>query len=65
MSAFLPESPQGNITYAAGDIGEPPVEERTAAFDLTHVRYVLPGVAQVGVDKAVQNLAGRLKRKTD
>lgn len=58
MNEFLPESPHGNISFAVGDVGEPPVKERAAEFDLTHVRYVLAGAAQVGVDKAVQNLAG-------
>lgn len=58
MSAFLPDSPQGNISFAVGDIGEPPVQERAAAFDLTHVRYVLAGAAQVGLEKVVQHLAG-------
>lgn len=56
--SFLPQSPQGNIRYAVGDICEPPVAGHANAFDLTHVRYVLPGSAKVGVETAVSNLAG-------
>lgn len=59
MSQFIPESSQGNISYAVGDVGEPPAPERTGVFDLTHVRYTLAGAAQAGIEKSVQNLAGR------
>lgn len=59
MSSFIPKSPEGNMSFAVGDVGEPPVPERAGTFNLTHVRYVLAGAAQAGIDKAVQNLAGR------
>jgi hypothetical protein len=59
MSSFIPKSPEENMRFAVGDVGEPPVPERAATFDLTHVRYVLAGAAQAGIDRAVQNLAGK------
>ncbi|KAM0425918.1 hypothetical protein ACHAPT_008856 [Fusarium lateritium] len=60
MSSFLPPSPQGNIGYQVYDVCEPPSGELSGAFDFTHVRYVLPGSAKVGYQKAVSNLAATL-----
>lgn len=59
MGPFLPPSPQGNIRYVQADICEPPTGDLAGSFDLTHVRYVLPGCARVGLDTAVANLAGK------
>jgi hypothetical protein len=59
MSQFLPPSPQGNISYSVGDVCQPPSPELAGVFDLTHVRFVLAGAAQAGLEKAIQNLAGR------
>lgn len=58
VSSFLPESPQGNISYALGDVGEPPAPERTGVFDLTHVRFLLAWALTAGADKVIMNLAG-------
>lgn len=58
MSSFLPKSSQGNISFALGDVGEPPVPERTGVFDLTHVRFLLAWALTAGIDKVIQNLAG-------
>ncbi|CAI6081756.1 unnamed protein product [Clonostachys chloroleuca] len=60
MGPFLPTSPQGNIRYVQADICEPPTGDLAGSFDLTHVRYVLPGCARVGLDTAVANLAATL-----
>lgn len=61
MKQFLPESPSGNISFAVGDICKPPIPDHAAVFDLTHVRYVMAGAGSVGIDQAVQNLAGTWK----
>ncbi|KAF4964762.1 hypothetical protein FSARC_7361 [Fusarium sarcochroum] len=53
--SFLPPS-KDNITYEVYDLCETPSKELTEAFDLTHVRFVLPGAAKVGYQKAVDNL---------
>jgi ubiquinone/menaquinone biosynthesis C-methylase UbiE len=58
MPGFLPPAGDGNISYAVGDVCEPPVPERAEAFDLTLVRYTLAGAAAYGIDKAVANLVG-------
>jgi SAM-dependent methyltransferase len=58
MSGFLPPTADGNISYAVGDVCEPPVPERSAVFDLALVRYTLAGAAAYGIDKAVANLVG-------
>lgn len=58
MPSFLPPSAGDNITYQVYDVCEPPTGELKEAFDLTHVRYVLPGAARVGHQAAVSNLAG-------
>lgn len=61
MSQFLPASPpEKNVTFAVWDVTESPAPERTAAFDLTHVRYVLAGAGAQGIDKAIQNLVDTL-----
>ncbi|RSM03848.1 hypothetical protein CDV31_010314 [Fusarium ambrosium] len=60
MNSFMPPSPQVNISYQVYDVCEPPSGELNESFDLTHVRYVLPGCAKVGYQKAVDNLAATL-----
>lgn len=57
MKGFLPEAPQGNISYVVWDANEEPAADLRAAFDLTHVRYLIAGLGKLGVDKAVENLA--------
>jgi hypothetical protein len=61
MKAFLPESPQANISYDVYDICEPPSGNLAGSFDLTHLRFVLGGSAKVGVDAAVSHLANTLR----
>ncbi|KZL87477.1 methyltransferase domain-containing protein [Colletotrichum incanum] len=58
MSTFLPPFPEGNIRYVTGDICEPLEKDLSGAFDLTHIRFVLPGCGRAGVDQAISNLAG-------
>ncbi|KAJ4244744.1 hypothetical protein NW762_014320 [Fusarium torreyae] len=54
VKSFLPPSKE-NVTYKVYDLCEPPSKE-LSGFDLTHVRFVLPGAAKVGYQKAVDNL---------
>lgn len=58
LTTFLPKTPQGNISFALGDVGEPPAPERTGVFDLTHVRFLLAWALTAGADKVIKNLAG-------
>jgi hypothetical protein len=58
LNTFLPKSPQGNISFALGDVGEPPAPERTGVFDLTHVRFLLAWALTAGAEKVIKNLAG-------
>ncbi|KAF2103336.1 hypothetical protein NA57DRAFT_72312 [Rhizodiscina lignyota] len=59
-AAFLPESPQGNIRYAVGNVCDPPPAEHVRAFDLTHVRSLLVGCGSVSIDNPVSNLVATL-----
>ncbi|KAF4944787.1 hypothetical protein FSARC_14585 [Fusarium sarcochroum] len=56
MESFLPPSNE-NIIYQFYDLCEPPEQGLSEAFDLTHVRLVIGGVAKVGIQKAVEHLA--------
>ncbi|KAF4342161.1 beta-glucosidase [Fusarium beomiforme] len=56
VEAFLPASDDG-IKYEVYDLCEPPKEELTGAFDLTHLRYSILGAAKVGYQKAIDHLA--------
>ena len=58
VDAFLPPSEEG-LRYERYDLCEEAGGELTGAFDLTHVRFVLPGAAKVGYQKAVDYLAGQ------
>lgn len=62
LATFLPKSPQRNISFALGDVGEPPAPERTGVFDLTHVRFLLAWALTAGADKVIKNLAGKEPR---
>ena len=57
VDAFLSPSEAG-LRYELYDLCEEARGELTGAFDLTHVRFVLPGAAKVGYQKAVDHLAG-------
>ncbi|KAL6916765.1 hypothetical protein ACHAPO_006878 [Fusarium lateritium] len=59
VEAFLPPSEEG-LRYETYDLCEPPRQELTEAFDVTHVRFVIPGAAKVGYQKAVEHLASTL-----
>ena len=58
MAEFLPGSPQGNISYLAADICNPPAQ-LTGSFDLAHVRYVLLGCTKVSLGQVMDNLVCR------
>ncbi|KAK3312446.1 S-adenosyl-L-methionine-dependent methyltransferase [Apodospora peruviana] len=62
MSSFLPKEPTTtNISYVVHDVCEPFVgADMKDAFDLTHVRLVLPGAGRVGIPAAIKNLIGSL-----
>ncbi|RFN53281.1 methyltransferase protein [Fusarium flagelliforme] len=59
IEAFLPPSEEG-LRYELYDLCEEARGEMTGAFDLTHVRFVLPGAAKVGYQKAVDHLSATL-----
>ncbi|RBR25538.1 uncharacterized protein FIESC28_01501 [Fusarium coffeatum] len=59
VDAFLPPSEEG-LRYELYDLCEEARGKLTGAFDLTHVRFVLPGAAKVGYQKAVDHLAATL-----
>ncbi|KAJ4127863.1 hypothetical protein NW768_008143 [Fusarium equiseti] len=59
VDAFLPPSEEG-LRYELYDLCEEVRTELTGAFDLTHVRFVLPGAAKVGYQKAVDHLTDTL-----
>lgn len=60
MASFLPDPlVDGNIRYVTGDACERPAADLFGAFDLTHVRFVLPGCGKAGADRVVSNLAGK------
>ncbi|GKU20430.1 methyltransferase protein [Fusarium langsethiae] len=56
LEAFLPSSEEG-LRYETYDLCEPPRQELIGVFDVTHVRFVIPGAAKVGYQKAVEHLA--------
>jgi hypothetical protein len=56
VEAFLPPSEEG-LRYEIYDLCERPWEKHIGAFDLTHLRFVIPGAAKVGYQKAVEHLA--------
>ncbi|KAL3601639.1 hypothetical protein FPOAC2_05910 [Fusarium poae] len=60
VEAFLPPS-EGGLRYETYDLCEPPRQEFTGVFDVTHVRFVIPGAAKVGYQRAVEHLASTLK----
>ncbi|RGP77003.1 hypothetical protein FLONG3_4832 [Fusarium longipes] len=60
VQAFLPPSEEGLI-YETYDLCEPPQAEHIEAFDLTNVRFVLPGASKVGYRKAVEHLTSTIK----
>jgi hypothetical protein len=55
-AAFLPESPQGNIRYTIGNVCDTPSEDLVAAFDFTHLRYLLVGCGKISIDTLIANL---------
>ncbi|CZS81509.1 unnamed protein product [Fusarium graminearum] len=59
VEAFLPPSKEG-LRYEGYDLCEPPRQELTGAFDVTHVRFVIPGASKVGYQKTVEHLASTL-----
>ncbi|RGP70960.1 hypothetical protein FSPOR_3647 [Fusarium sporotrichioides] len=56
VKAFLPP-PEEGLRYETYDLCEPPRQGLIGVFDLTHVRFVIPGAAKVGYQKAVEHLA--------
>ena len=58
-ASFLPAS-SGNTRYAVADVTKPFAPELQGAFDLTHLRYVLPAARGVDLRESVRYLASTL-----
>jgi hypothetical protein len=59
MPSFLPKD-DPHVRYVIQDVGKPFADDLQGAFDFTHLRYVLAGAAQHGIENSIKNLASSL-----